>query len=73
MRYFKEHLARLFEDALTGQPEDVPRDYLRNHLVCDFAEAVRWWMRNDAYSPEEISRFFLATAPLQAPGAAGRG
>lgn len=72
MRFFKEHLARLFGDALTGQPEDVPRDYLRNHLVCDFAEAVRWWMRNDAYSPEEISRFFLATAPLQTPGAAGK-
>ena len=29
-----------------------------------FAETVRWWMKNDRYSPEEISRFFFCTAPF---------
>ena len=61
MRFFKEHLARLFAGALTGQPADIPRDYVLNHMVFDFAETVRWWMRNEAYSPEEICRFFLHT------------
>lgn len=65
MRYFKEHLDHLFENALTQQQEDIPRDYVRNHLVCDFAETVRWWMRNDSYSPESVTRFFLTTTLLQ--------
>ncbi len=33
-------------------------------MVCDFAETVRWWMANEAYSPEEISRFFFSTTPF---------
>ena len=44
-----------------SDPTQIPREYLLNHMVCDFAETVRWWMRNDSYSPEEVSRFFLAT------------
>lgn len=61
MRFFKEYLERLFEGALSEKISEIPREYLLNHMVCDFAETVRWWMRNDSYSPEEISRFFLAT------------
>ncbi len=61
MRFFKEYLERLFEGALSEKTSEIPREYLLNHMVCDFAETVRWWMRNDSYSPEEISRFFLAT------------
>ena len=64
MRYFKEYLALLFEPVVSEGPEGIPADYLRNHMICDFAEAVRWWLRNDGYSPEEISRFFLATSHL---------
>lgn len=66
MRYFKEYLVRLFEGALPEQPEDIPQDYILNHMVCDFAETVRWWMRADRYSPEDIARFFLATTLLSA-------
>lgn len=64
MRYFKEHLLRLFESALTEDCRGVPRDYMLNHMVCDFAETVRWWMRNGQYSPEQVSAFFLATTPF---------
>ena len=35
-----------------------------NHIVCDFAETVRWWMRHPEYSPEEISDFFFSTTPF---------
>ncbi len=65
MRYFKEHLEKLFENAVGEQNADIPRDYMLNHMICDFAETVRWWMRNEGYTPEDISRFFLATTSLQ--------
>ena len=64
MRYFKEYLERLFEGAAARQDTEIPRDYMLNHMVCDFSETVRWWMRNETYSPEEISRFFLATTSV---------
>jgi len=65
MRYFKEYLARLFEGELDNGTSDVPKDYMLNHMVCDFAETVRWWMKNDRYSPEEIAGFFLKTVPFE--------
>ncbi len=64
MQFFKEYLAEVFEGALSGSPAGIPRDYILNHMICDFAESVRWWMRHEAYSPEEISSFFLETAPM---------
>ena len=64
MRYFKEYLEKVFQGELEHIQTDVPRDYLLNHMVCDFAETVRWWMKHDEYSPEEISRFFFSTTPF---------
>ncbi len=64
MRYFKEHLAPVFEGELRKQASDIPTDYMLNHMVCDFAETVRWWMANGQYSPEEISSFFFHTTPF---------
>ncbi|MBR0381312.1 MAG: TetR/AcrR family transcriptional regulator [Eubacterium sp.] len=61
MRYFKEYLGELFEDQITKYEPAVPADYMKNHMVCDFAETVRWWMENDSYSPEEISSFFFTS------------
>ncbi len=62
MGYFKERLSELFADSVRDS-EAVPRDYLLNHLVNDFAETVRWWARHSEYTPEEISAFFFAAAP----------
>ena len=64
MMYFKEYLTQVFELAPETAGPDIPRDYLLNHMVCDFAETVRWWMDNDHYTPEEISSFFFATTPF---------
>ena len=64
MRYFKEHLARVFAGELEQQSAQAPRDYLLQHQVWDFAETVRWWMKHDGYSAEEVSRFFFAAAPV---------
>lgn len=64
MRYFKEYLTTMFESAGIAQHPDIPQDYITNLLICDFAETVRWWMRNERYSPEEISRFFRSVPPF---------
>ena len=64
MRYFKEYLAKVLEKYLTEAESEIPKDYMLNHLVCDFAETVRWWMCHEKYSPEEISRFFMHTTPF---------
>lgn len=63
MRFFREYLEKMFGEALGDCEEEngIPRDYLLNHMVCDFAESVRWWMKHEEYTPEEISRFFMAS------------
>ena len=48
-----------------AKPEtDVPTEFMLNHMACDFAETVRWWMNNDRYLPEDVSRFFFSTTPF---------
>ena len=64
MRYFKERLGEMFGDVLDRSELTVPRDYMLNHMVCDFAETVRWWMKNGGYTPEEMSAFFMETTPV---------
>ena len=68
MQFLKEYLARVFDAELDRQPSSIPREYMLNHRVWDFAETVRWWMRHEGYSPEEISGFFLSTTPFGTPG-----
>ena len=63
MRYFKEYLTKVFDSALVCDGTELPRDYLLNHTVCDFAETVRWWLENDAYTPEQIGAFYMKTTP----------
>ena len=63
MQYFKEYLTEVFDRALAEGSFDVPRDYMLNHLVCDFTESVRWWMKLEQYTPEEIAEFYLSTTP----------
>ncbi len=64
MKYFKEYLVQLFSGELDKHTYDVPQEYILNHLVCDFAETVRWWMKHEQYSAEDISRFFFSTTPF---------
>ena len=61
---FKEQLKGLFARSGAASGGAVPREYILNHMVCDFAETVRWWTQNRQYTPEEISSFFLQTTPL---------
>ena len=61
MRYFKEYLTRVFDSALLELDPAVPRDYVLHHMVCGFAESVRWWMDHEEYTPEEIGTFYMMT------------
>ena len=63
MQYFKEYLTEVFDRVLAEETFDVPRDYMLNHMVCDFTESVRWWMKHEQYTPEEIAEFYLNTTP----------
>lgn len=65
MKYFKEYLAELFAGELDQDSSGVPHDSMQNHMVCDFAETVRWWMKHEQYSAEELSGFFFAVSPLK--------
>lgn len=64
MSYFKTQLEPVFAGELEKTGTPVPKDYPLHHTVCDFAETVRWWMTHESYTPEEICRFFLSTAPF---------
>ncbi len=60
MSYFKKHLLKVFELHIDSFNVDVPKDYLLNHLVCGFAETVRWWMREGMdTSPEDTAKYFM--------------
>ena len=64
MQYFRAQLRRVFAGKAAAQRSGIPADYRLNHMVCDFAETVRWWMAHEEYAPEEIGRFFTETTPL---------
>lgn len=62
IQHFKGYLVEVFRKNLKDGCMDVPTDYMLNHMVCAFAETVRWWMKNEAYTPEEVSRFFFTVS-----------
>lgn len=64
MQFFKDHLTGVFQGELEKYPSEMPRDFMLNHIICDFTETVRWWMQHPAYSPEQISVFFFSTTPF---------
>ena len=60
MDYFKERLSALFALYLQDFPQQVPRDFLLNHLVGSFAEAVRWWAgRGMMDSAEAVAEYYM--------------
>ncbi len=50
----------MFTEYLKDTRVNAPAEFLLNHLVGSFAEAVQWWfdhIRN--YTPEKIARYYL--------------
>ena len=66
MRYFKEHLRTLFEMYVGENTENIPRDFLIDHLVGSFAEAVLWWFKEKMQtSPEDLARYFVSVTSIK--------
>lgn len=60
MAYFKERLNTLFTMYLQEFPKTVPQDFLLNHLVGSFCEAVRWWARRGMTDqPETVAEHYI--------------
>ena len=60
LHYLKQYLYDLFAKYIEEFDPLVPKDFLLQHLVASFAEAVKWWMKEDTkYSPEDVAHFFM--------------
>lgn len=53
----KKELVPVFQSqVLNGIPRDISKEFLLNHMVSSFIEAVHWWIEKDMEpSPELIS------------------
>lgn len=70
MRYFKAYLEQLFTDyaaceiyAAPGAAAlvSIPEDFVINHYVSGFAEAVKWWAGSAMKAaPENIVEYYMA-------------
>lgn len=61
MSYFKVYLERLFSQCEFSLDLHIPQDFIINHYVSGFAEAVKWWVSENMNSePEKIVEYFFA-------------
>lgn len=60
MGFLKYYLQDLFRHYKADFSSDVPEDFLLHHLAGSFAEAVKWWMKEDTkHTPEEVAAFYM--------------
>lgn len=60
MRYLSEYLKKLFSLHQEEFNVNTPEDFLINHLVGSFTEAIKWWVRNGMkIPPETIAKYFI--------------
>ncbi len=60
MSYIREYLTELFRLYLSDFSDDVPEDFLLNHLTSSFCAVIKWWLKNKmAVSPEETAGYYM--------------
>ena len=60
MRYFKEYLTEMFKKYPEEIRKDAPPEFVLNHLVGSFAEAVKWWIKGKMKeTPETIAGYYM--------------
>lgn len=63
LRYFKNGVLILVNsqyEMFESKYDNLPQDFVVNHIASSFVETVRWWIENGLkQSPEEINRYFL--------------
>ena len=65
LRYFKDSLTELIRNNFVNQNrrtnQDIPQDFLINHISGSFVEMVLWWIKGSMkQSPEKLDRYFRA-------------
>ena len=63
LSYFKEELKALIitqpELLSKSKSEQLPEEFLINHLASTFVETLNWWIKNKMkLSTEEITKYF---------------
>lgn len=59
--YFKKYSEKLFTGYKTDFPDNIPQDFIINHYVSSFAEAVKWWVNEKMKtSPEKVVCYYMA-------------
>lgn len=60
MRYFRVYLEQLFFEYELPFGLHIPKDFVINYYVSSFAEAVKWWVKEDMISPpEKIVEYYM--------------
>lgn len=65
LRYFKDSLNELIQTQFVNHNhrdnQDLPQDFLVNHISGSFVEMVLWWLKDKKkHTPEELDRYFRA-------------
>ncbi|WP_455104248.1 TetR/AcrR family transcriptional regulator [Peptostreptococcus sp.] len=65
LRYFKDNLNELIQTQFVNhnrrENQDLPQDFLVNHISGSFVEMVLWWLKDrNKHTPEELDRYFRA-------------
>ena len=60
IKYLRDYLEEMFLPVVKKMNSKAPNDYVLNFLVCAFSDTVKWWIiRNEEYTPEEVTNFFI--------------
>ena len=65
LRYFKDSLNELIKTQFVHHNrrdnQDIPQDFLVNHISGSFVEMVLWWLKDKkSHTPEELDCYFRA-------------
>lgn len=63
LRYFKDNLNELIQTQFVHhrrrENQNLPQDFLVNHISGSFVEMVLWWLKDrERHTPEELDRYF---------------
>ena len=65
LRYFKDSLNELVQTQFINhnrkRNQDLPQEFLVNHISGSFVEMVLWWLKDKKkHTPEELDYYFRA-------------
>lgn len=64
LHFFREYLDKSLASRIiesTSLKNDIPKDFLVNHISGSFINMVQWWIKNGLMqSQEEMASYFLA-------------